>query len=197
MCHTTLLDSKFVEFLVRTDEKMAEEMRAAGCVRCGSALHLNSFPRKPRGMPPAWTEHFTYRLSFDCSVCSKRHTPPSVRFLEHRVYLAFAVILSCAVQSGLTDFREKMLLKWIQAPKQTIKRWCIWWRETFAKSAFFKTERGRFKPQIENATLPTSLLLCFEAADLSSRLRGLLRFLAPLSKGTLTTAPRFRVALHS
>jgi len=184
MCHTTLLDSKFVEFLVRTDEKMAEEMRAAGCVRCGSALHLNSFPRKPRGMPPAWTEHFTYRLSFDCSVCSKRHTPPSVRFLEHRVYLAFAVVLSCAVRTGLTDFREKMLLKWIQAPRQTIKRWCIWWRETFAKSAFFKTERGRFMPvTIEDTTLPASLLLCFEAADLSSRLRGLLRFLAPLSKG--------------
>ena len=198
MCHTSLLDSKFVEFLVRTDEKMAEEMRAAGCARCGSALHLNSFPRKPRGMPPEWTEHFTYRLSFDCSVCSKRHTPPSVRFLEHRVYLAFAVVLSCAVRTGLTDFREKMLLKWIQAPGQTIKRWCIWWRESFAKSAFFKTERGRFKPQIENATLPTSLLLCFEAADLASRLRGLLRFLAPLSKGTLTyRAASFRVGLHS
>ena len=27
MCHTTLLDSKFVEFLVRTDNKMAEEAR--------------------------------------------------------------------------------------------------------------------------------------------------------------------------
>jgi len=198
MCHTTLLDSKFVEFLVRTDEKMAEEMRAAGCTRCGSALHLNSFPRKPRGMPPAWTEHFTYRLSFDCSVCSKRHTPPSVRFLEHRVYLAFAVVLSCAVRTGLTDFREKMLLKWIEAPRQTIKRWCIWWRESFAKSAFFKTERGRFMPvTIEDTTLPASLLLCFEAADLSSRLRGLLRFLAPLSKGADLPRRASGVGLHS
>jgi hypothetical protein len=75
-----------------------------------------------------------------------------------------------------------MLLKWIQAPGQTIKRWCIWWRESFARSAFFKTERGRFKPQIENATLPTSLLLCFEDAELSS-LQRFLRFLTPLSKG--------------
>jgi hypothetical protein len=47
MCHTALLDSKFVEFLVRADEKMAEEMRAACCTQCGNALHLNSFPRKP------------------------------------------------------------------------------------------------------------------------------------------------------
>lgn len=182
MCHTTPLDSKFVAFLVGIDEKMAEEVRAARCLRCGGALHLNSFPRKPRGMPPQWTEHFTYRLSFDCAVCSKRHTPPSVRFLEHRVYLAFAVVLSSAVQTGLTNFREKVLLKWVQAPRQTIKRWCIWWRETFAESAFFKIARGRFKPSIEAATLPTSLLLCFEDAELSP-LQRFLQFLTPLGKG--------------
>jgi hypothetical protein len=64
MCHTTLLDSKFVEFLVRTDDKMAEEMRADRCRQCGKALHLNSFPRKPRGMPPEWTtKYFNYRAS--------------------------------------------------------------------------------------------------------------------------------------
>jgi hypothetical protein len=183
MCHAALLDSRFVEFLVRTDEKMAEEMRAGGCLRCGNALHLNSFPRKPRGMPPDWARYFTYRLSFDCSVCSKRHTPPSVRFLAHRVYLAFAVVLSCAAQKGLTDFRGKMLVEWIKVPRQTIERWCVWWQQSFATSAFFKTERGRFKPQIEEATLPASLLLCFEGAELSSRLQRLLCFLAPLSKG--------------
>jgi hypothetical protein len=184
MCHTTLLDSKFVEFLVRTDEQMAEEMRAGGCLRCGNALHLNSFPRKPRGIPPDWAnKYFTYRLSFDCSVCGKRHTPPSVRFLEHRVYLGFAVVLACAVQKGLTDFRVKMLINQIKVPRQTIERWCIWWQEAFAKSAFFKTERGRFKPlTIEDATLPACLLLCFEGTDLSSRLQRLLRFLAPLRK---------------
>jgi hypothetical protein len=182
MCHTALLDSKFVDFLFRTDQKMAEEVRAAGCLRCSNALHLNSFPRKPRGMPLAWTDHFTYRLSFDCSVCSKRHTPPSVRFLEHRVYLGFAVVLTCAVQKGLTDFRVKSLVAKIKVSRQTIERWCWWWQEAFAKSAFFKTERGRFKPQIDDATLPSSLLRCFEDADLSP-LQALLRFLAPLSKG--------------
>jgi hypothetical protein len=191
MCHTPLLDSRFVEFLVRSDEEMAEEMRAAGCLQCGNALHLNSFPRKPRGIPRAWTEYCNYRLSFDCSVCSKRHTPPSVRFLERRVYLAFAVVLSCAVRTGLTDFREKMLLKWLRVPGQTIARWCAWWQQTFAKAAFFKTERGRFKPlTIEEATLPACLLRCFGGADLPS-LQRLLSFLAPLSRGTVRR--RFRV----
>jgi hypothetical protein len=184
MCHTPLLDSKFVEFLVCTDAKMAEEMRAARCTQCGNALHLNSFSRKPAGVPSEWArEHFTYRLSFDCSVCSKRHTPPSVRFLEQRVYLGFAIILTCAVQKGLTDFRVKWLVEHLDVPKQTVERWCRWWQEAFAKSAFFKTERGRFKPlEIEDATLPACLLLCFEGADLCSRLQGLLRFLAPLRK---------------
>jgi hypothetical protein len=183
MCHTPLLDSKFVEFLVRADAEIAEETRAGGCLRCGNALHRNSFPRKPRGMPVEWTEHFNYRLSFDCSVCGKRHTSPSVRFFDRRVYLAFAVVLSCAARTGLTGFRVKALTRWISVPRRTIERWRVWWSEVFAKSVFFKAERGRFKPAtIEDATLPASLLLSFEGADLSSRLRGLLRFLAPLSE---------------
>jgi hypothetical protein len=182
MCHTSLLGSKFVDFLVRADKDLAAETRAAGCRRCGSTLHLNSFPRKARGIPPEWTEHFNYRLSFDCSVCGKRHTSPSVRFFDRRVFVAFAVVLGCAVQTGLTDFRMKALNRWIAVPRRTIERWRTWWSENFAKSAFFKAERGRFKPgTIEDATLPGCLLLGFEGADLSSRMQGLLRFLAPFS----------------
>ena len=51
------------------------------------------------------------------------------------------------------------------------------------RAEFFNTERGRFKPQIENATLPTSLLLCFEDTEELSSLQGFLRLLTPLSKG--------------
>ena len=66
---------------------------------------------------------------------------------------------------------------------RTIERWRVWWSEIFAKSAFFKAERGRFKPgTVADATLPGSLLLSFEGADLSARMQGLLRFLAPLSE---------------
>jgi len=104
-----------------------------------------------------------------------------VRFLGRRWYLAFAVILTCAVRKGLTDFRVKSVVAKIKVPRQTIERWCTWWQEDFATSAFFKVERGRFNPlQIEAAILPTCLLSCFEGADLSSQLLGLLRFLAPL-----------------
>lgn len=188
MCHTPIQDSRFVDFLVHADQEKAEEIRAAGCRRCGNALHVNNFPRKPRGLPPAWLKHCNYRLSFDCSVCGKRHTPPSVRFLERRVYLGFAVVLSCAARSGLTEFREKMLLQWVRVPAQTLARWCLWWRQTFADGRFFKTERGRFKPDmVEPATLPACLLRCFGGADLAS-LEKLLTFLAPLSGGRLAGA---------
>lgn len=182
MCHTIRLDSRFVDFLVRADKELAEEMRAARCQECGHALHLNSFPRKGRGIPPEWAEHFNRRLSFDCPVCSKRHTPASVRFLDRRVYVSFAVVLSCAVRTGLTGFRVKALNQWIEVPRRTLERWCSWWSEIFAQSVFFKAARGEFQPgTIADATLPGSLLLSFEGADLTERLWGLLRFLAPLS----------------
>jgi hypothetical protein len=143
---------------------------------------LNSFPRKARGIPPEWIGHFNYRLSFDCSVCGKRHTSPSVRFFDRRVYVAFAVVLSCAVRTGLTDFRVKALSRWLVVPRRTIARWRTWWSDIFAGSAFFRAERGRFKPTtIADAMLPGCLLLGFEGADLSSRLQALLRFLAPFS----------------
>ena len=72
MCHTPLLDSRFVEFLMRADEEMAAETRAIGCVRCGNALHLNSFSRKPRGIPPEWIEYFDFRLSFEgADLCAR------------------------------------------------------------------------------------------------------------------------------
>ena len=100
------------------------------------------------------------------------------------MYPGFAVVLTCAVRAGLTEFRVKELTERIQVPRQTLERWCIWWQQTFANSAFFKIERGRLGPlQIDEAALPVSLLLRFEGEDLCSRLQGLLRFLAPLSKG--------------
>lgn len=182
MCHSALLDSRFVDFLVRADRELAAETRAIGCVRCGNALHRNNFPRKPRGIPAELVEHFNYRLSFDCAACGKRHTPPSVRFFERRVYAAFAVVLSCAVRSGLTGFRVKALNQWIVVPRRTLERWRLWWSEIFARSAFFKAARGRFRPGvIEDATLPRCLLNSFEGPDLSARLQQFLRFVVPLS----------------
>lgn len=183
MCHTALLDAKFRAFLECIDEELAQEMRAGGCRRCGGALHRNRYPRKPRGGPRDCVEAFCFRLSFSCSRCDKRHTPPSVRFLGRRVYLAATVVLASAVRAGLTEWRVSRLTAWILVPRQTLERWRIWWLRAFVDSPFFVTGRGQFMPPLEIATLPASLLRRFGGADLSLRLVSVLRFLAPLGQG--------------
>jgi hypothetical protein len=183
MCHTPLLGAKFRSFLECIDEELAQETRAGGCQRCRGVLHRNRFPRKPRGGPRDCAEAFRYRLSFSCSRCNKRHTPPSVRFLGRRVYVAATVVLASAVRAGLSDFRVSRLTEWIRVPRQTLERWHVWWQQAFVDTVFFVTARGQFMPPLEEAALPTSLLLRFGGADLSSRLVAVLRFLAPLSQG--------------
>ena len=183
MCHTPLLGAKFHSFLEYIDEELAQETRAGGCRRCRGALHRNRYPRKPRGGPRDRAEAFRYRLSFSCAICNKRHTPPSVRFLERRVYLGATVVLASAVRSGLAEWRVNQLTEWIRVPRQTLERWRVWWQQAFVDSAFFVTARGQFMPPLEEAALPASLLRRFEGADLSSRLVAVLRFLAPLSQG--------------
>jgi hypothetical protein len=97
----------------------------------------------------------------------------------------------------VTDFWVKSLVAKIKVSGQAIERWCRWWQEAFAKSAFFKTERGRFKPlTIEDATLPACLLLCFEGTNLSSRLQGLLRFLARSASDADPPYRRFKIGIR-
>jgi hypothetical protein len=102
MCHTALLDAKFHAFLLRIDEDLAAETRARGCRRCGGTLHRDLYPRKPRSGPNNLGEAYRRRLSFTCSICDKRHTPVSVRFLGRAT-----VVLASAVRAGLTDWRVR------------------------------------------------------------------------------------------
>jgi hypothetical protein len=183
MCHTALLDAKFHSFLLRIDEDLAAETRARRCRRCGCKLHRDRYPRKPRGGPRNLGEAYRHRLSFTCSICDKRHTPASVRFLGQRVYLAATVVLASAVRTGLTDWRVSQLTEWIGVPRRTLERWRAWWLLEFVGTRFWVTARGQFMPPPAAATLPASLLECFKGPDLPSQLVAVLRFLAPLGEG--------------
>jgi hypothetical protein len=66
-------------------------------------------------------------MSFTCSICDKRHTPASVRFLGRRVYLAVTVVLASALRIGLSGWRVSQLTEWIRVPKRTLERWRAWW----------------------------------------------------------------------
>jgi hypothetical protein len=180
VCHTTLLNANFYAFLHCIDKDLAAETQAGGCRRCGSTLHKNRFRRKPRGAPAGVVDAF--RLSLTCSRCDKRHTPPSVRWLGRKVYLAAIVVLASAFQVGLTDQRAAHLRECINVPKRTIERWRTWWLRDFAKGVFWKDVRARLMPPVAVAALPASLLERFDGPDLSSQLVAMLRFLTPLSE---------------
>jgi len=110
MCHHTLLHGNFHVFLLRIDEDLAVKTQADGCRRCGEVLHKNRYQRKPRGgglINLGKGPHFC--LSLTCSMCGKRHNPPSVRFLGSRVYVAATVVLASALRFGLTDARVARL----------------------------------------------------------------------------------------
>ena len=78
--------------LLRMDQELAQQTRACGCA-CGGVLHRGDYPRKLRGCLIEFRVDFETRFSFCCSLCRKRTTSISVRFLGRRVYLAMAVVL--------------------------------------------------------------------------------------------------------
>src|SRR4249920_3425051 len=87
-----LADARFHEQLLVFDRDLAASARAARCRLCGGALHSGSYARKPRGGPAGLGQEYAERFSFCCAVdgCRKRTTPPSLRFLGRKVYLAQA-----------------------------------------------------------------------------------------------------------
>jgi hypothetical protein len=162
--------------LTKIDTELATQARERGC-RCGGALHRADYPRKVRGI-----EVEAKRDSFCCAQegCRRRTTPESVRFLGRRVYAGFIVVLLTALGHGLTAGRVAALQEQLGVDRRTLERWRLWWREHFARSAPWRTERGRFVPPPDEAALPWSLWERFWAVS-ESPLVDLLRFLSPWS----------------
>ncbi len=182
MCLTLLQDSRLYEFLLTIDREFAEQARAAGCP-CSGRLHRADYERKPRGGPPGLGPAYAKRLSFCCALdgCRSRKTPPSVRFLGRRVYLGAVVLLVSAMAGGISDKRAADLKKRLGVSRRTLWRWRSWWRQSFPVSNFWKRERGRFMPPLNERNLPASLLDRFSDEDERSRLIQALSLLAPLT----------------
>ncbi|HLN11376.1 MAG TPA: hypothetical protein VK281_20800 [Xanthobacteraceae bacterium] len=179
-----LADAKFHEQLLVFDRDLAASTRAARCWLCGGALHSASYDRKPRGCPGGLCQEYAERFSFCCAVdgCRKRTTPPSLRFLGRRVYLATVVTLIAAMQLGITPSRLARLSVVPGIDRRTLARWRAWWRSTFTDSPFAPVAMAAVVPPIDIAALPVSLLERF-AGDVGEKLIALLRFLGPLTGG--------------
>jgi hypothetical protein len=172
-------------FLLSVDQDLAKCCRREGCP-CGGRLHVANYPRKPRGCVDRLPEEYGNRLSFCCDRdgCRRRVTPPSVRFLGRKVYLAAVVLLMAAMRQGPSPRRVRELSKLVGADRATILRWREFWSDQFPKSRFWKVARGRLAPVFDVSVLPRSLLDCFIKGDDPCGGWGkLLRFLSPITIG--------------
>ena len=163
------------------DAELAEKCRQEGCLFCGGNLHRANYTRKPRGLAEAEAEERVLRHSFCCGRegCRKRHTPPSVRFLGRRVYVAVVVVLLSAMRQGVDAKRVESLREKLGVDRRTLERWRRWWLEDFVQSRFWRAVRSQFKATFCPTALPLSLWEAFEIEGLQP-LQKLLAFLSPL-----------------
>ena len=164
MWHELLGDARLYELLLRVDVELAREAQGQRCAHCGGPLHVSNFQRKPRGeaLPRALSDAYALRLSFSCGQegCRLRTTPPSVRFLGRRVYLAAIVVLVTGLRHGATGSRAAALGAHVSSriSRRTLSRWVEWWRATFPATRCWGALRGFFSPAPASAELPMSLL---------------------------------------
>ena len=187
MYQAVLADARFHEQLLVFDRDLSAIAQAAGCGQCGGAVHAAPFGRKPRGGPAGLGRDYARRFSFCCAVdgCRKRKTPPSLRFLGRKVYLATVVTLISAMLHGTTPARLRRLSIVPGIDRRTLARWRIWWRSSFTEGTFAQLAKASFMPPVDIASLPASLLDRF-AGTVAERLIALLRFLTPLTAGAAT-----------
>lgn len=196
MCHRLLRDASFHVRLLAIDADLAAQARSGGCSVCRGVLHAASYPRKPRGVPEGLGAEFDRRHSFCCGSrdCRKRLTPPSVRFLERRVYTGVVVVLGAVMAHGLSRSRTRALGAALGVDARTLERWRHWWREVVPRTDFWTELRSRLDRPVDPAALPCGLLARMEGEGSAERLLGLLRLIAPLSHSVLMRRRFARVA---
>lgn len=187
MYESWILDAKFYSVLEKIDADMASTAREGGCKRCGGVLHSARYPRRPRGGPDDLGGGYAYRLSLCCDedVCRKRLTPASVRFLGRKVYLGAVVVLATVLRHGATRVRMERLRALFGVSAKTVKRWRAFWLQSVTASDFWKVGKADFMPQVDEASLPMSLLLRFAGTG-AQPLAHLLRFISPMTSSALT-----------
>lgn len=165
--------------LLHIDNELAEETSKCGCrdPECKGRLSPADFPRKPRGVPPPLEDGYSFRFSFTCGRCKLRTTPPSVRFLYRKLYVA-AVVLLTSPPEGTSIGR---LSQQLGIPRCTLLRWRRWWTQEFLSTDCWKELRTRFMPPLVGKELPLNMLERCQEPSPEERLAKTLRLISPVS----------------
>ena len=186
MYRDLLTDATFHQLLLACDRDLADTARGAGCKRCSGVVHSAHYWRKPRGRPCRLGREHDRRFSFCCAVdgCRSRATPPSLRFLGPKVYIAAIVVLIAILRHGATALRMRELTEVIGVDRRTVERWRTWWRDSFTATPFWQVARAAFMPPVDPGRLPAALIERFTGDD-ADRLVALLRFMGPITGGRM------------
>jgi hypothetical protein len=84
-------------------------------------------------------------------------TPPSLRFLGPKVYIAAIVVLIAILRHGATALRMRELTEVIGVDRRTVERWRTWWRDSFTATPFWQVARAAFMPPVDPGQLPAAL----------------------------------------
>jgi hypothetical protein len=175
---------KLYDWLEKIDKELAQEVSAGGCDHCGGVLHRGDYARKPRGVKDGGEaiKHWDKRASFCCARegCRKRHTPSSVRFLGRKVYVGVVIVLVAAMMHGPKGRRIAVLHEALGIDKRTLLRWRDWWLEDFVHTPFWKANRARLMPVLEEALMPYCLVESFNAEGREGLIK-LMEFLSPIT----------------
>ncbi len=146
-----LADATFHQLLLACDRDLAETARGAGCKLCSGVVHSDPYWRKPRGQPCRLGREHDRRFSFCCAVdgCRSRATPPSLRFLGPKIYIAAIVVLIAILRHGATARRVRELTEVIGVDRRTVERWRTWWRDSFTVTPLWQVARAAFMPPVD------------------------------------------------
>ncbi len=171
MSQKFVLNASVFEILSKIDAELAGNLLKTGCPYCGGKLHQANYPRSLFGLALPFRVYCEERLSFCCSSCRKRTTPPSVRFFGRRWYVAPIFILLSILMLGINERRLVQIKKHfgLTVSESTWKRWRAWWRDQFIETPFW---------------LPRALYRLF-TGSLIEKIPKLLQFLSPLTGGNL------------
>jgi hypothetical protein len=192
MLHGYEADAKLLAALAEIDEACASRVRAAGCVDCGGRLDRADYDRKPRGELGEAADAYVRRTSFCCrrDGCRHRATPPSLRFLGRKVYVAVLVVIASVRGRDNALVGRGARRRVDGVPVRTVRRWLGWWSGAFLLTAFWREAKGLLAAPVDEAALPGSLLERLGEPSTATLTR-LLHLIAPIT----TTSVRARIAM--